>query len=102
MQYQLVIQFEATSTVDFERLVAFESVLANELVGPDVVDGHDFGSGEFNIFILTNDPTTTFDQAMKVFQSARLQQSVRVAYRKLTTESYVVLWPPDLKKLRVA
>ena len=102
MKYQLVIQFQAASMMDFDRLVAFEGALADELVGPDVVDGHDFGSGEFNIFILTDHPTSTFDQAMKAVQSASLPHSVRIAYRIITGEDYVILWPPDLVEFRIA
>ena len=102
MKYQLVIQFQASSMDDFHRLVAFESVLADELDGRNSVDGHDFGSGEFNIFVLTDDPTTTFDQTMKVFQSAKLRRSVRVAYRERTGEDYVIFWPPGLLEFRIA
>jgi hypothetical protein len=87
--------------MDFDRLVAFESALADELVGPDEVDGHDCGSGEFNIFILTNHPTETFDQAMKAVQRARLAQSVRAAYRDITGDDYVILWPADLIEFRI-
>jgi hypothetical protein len=102
MKYQLVIQFQATSMMDFDRVVAFEDALADELVGPDVVDGHDFGSDEFNIFILTDHPAATFDQAMKAVRRARLPQSVRVAYRNITGEDYVILWPPGLAEFRIA
>jgi len=88
--------------MDFDRLVAFETALADELVGTDVVDGHDFGSDEFNIFILTDRPTATFDQAMKAVQRARLPQSVRAAYRDSTGKDYVILWPEDLVEFRIA
>jgi len=102
MKYQLVIQFQAASMMDFDRLVAFENALADELVGPDAVDGHDFGSSEFNIFILTDHPTATFDQAMRAIQSARLPHSARIAYRIITGGDYVILWPPGLVEFRIA
>jgi len=55
MKCQLVLQFTAASMEDFDRLV-LEDSLIQELEGLATVDGHDFGMGEFNIFILTDDP----------------------------------------------
>ena len=48
---------------DFDRLVALEDRLIEELGEVATVDGHDFGSGEFNIFVLTDDPSTVFGKA---------------------------------------
>jgi hypothetical protein len=56
MRYQLVLQFAADSLVDFDRLVALEDRLIEELGQLAMVDGHDFGLGQFNIFVLTDDP----------------------------------------------
>jgi len=53
MNYQLGLQFAANSMADFDRLVALETKLMESLDGVGVVDGHDFGSGTFNIFVLT-------------------------------------------------
>jgi hypothetical protein len=58
MKYQLVLQFKATSTQDFDRLVALEDRLNEEL--NDEVDGHDFGAEEFNSFLVTDDVDKTF------------------------------------------
>ena len=68
MKYQLVLQFAADSTEDFDRLIELEDRLIEEL---DVatVDGHDFGSGEFNIFVLTDDPVTVFGKAHEIVTS---------------------------------
>jgi hypothetical protein len=63
MKYQLVLQFAADSMADFDRLVALEDRLVEELDDLTAVDGHDFGSGEFNIFILTDDPAMVFGKA---------------------------------------
>jgi len=43
MKYQLVLQFAAASTEDFDRLVALEDRLIGELDDLATVDGHDFG-----------------------------------------------------------
>ena len=42
---------------DFDQLVILEDKLIEELGSVATVDGHDFGSGEFNIFVLTDEPT---------------------------------------------
>jgi hypothetical protein len=53
MKYQLVLQFQAESVQEFDELVVLEELLVKKLPLDSEVDGHDFGSGEFNIFILT-------------------------------------------------
>ena len=56
MKYQLVLQFYASSIEDFDQLIEIEEMLESTLGNLHEVDGHDFGSGEMNIFIHTNDP----------------------------------------------
>jgi len=63
MNYQLVLQFVVNSTADFDRLVSLETKLIESLGEVGVVDGHDFGSGTFNIFVLTNEPTIAFTRS---------------------------------------
>jgi hypothetical protein len=53
-KYQPVLQFDAESQKDYRRLVDFENYLTLHLGDLGDVDGHDFGSGEFNIFIFTD------------------------------------------------
>jgi hypothetical protein len=49
MKYQLVLQFRAEGTQDFDELVVLEDLLIENLPSTSEVDGHDFGSNEFNI-----------------------------------------------------
>jgi hypothetical protein len=103
MDNQLVVQFEASTSDHFARLIHFEETL-NERVGQSaIVDGHDFGSGELNIFVLTDDPMATFDLVQEVAEELRLQQQMRVAFRKarVEDENYVILWPPSLKEFQI-
>jgi len=102
MKYQLVLQFPATSQSDFERLVALEQRLERESGDSSNVDGHDFGSGEFNIFVLTDDPMTAFEKAIAITKSEALNYDMRVAYRELSGENFVILWPPDLAEFTVS
>jgi len=60
MKYQLVLQFPANSMEDFDRLVSLQDTLIEELNEVATVDGHDFGLGKLNIFVLTDDPATVF------------------------------------------
>jgi hypothetical protein len=101
MKYQLVLQFAAASTEDFERLVALEDRLIGELDNLGTVDGHDFGLGEFNIFILTDDPAESFDKAHRVVADQGVPNAMCSAYRQLDGENYVALWPSSLNEFRV-
>jgi hypothetical protein len=101
MEYQLVLQFAAASTEDFDRLVALEDRLIGELDDLATVDGHDFGLGEFNIFILTDDPAESFDKARRVVTDQEVPNAMRSAYRHVDGEGYVILWPSSLKEFKV-
>ena len=102
MQYQLVIQFKADSLDDFDNLMRFEEELGRRIGDSAEVDGHDFGSGELNIFVLTDHPEPTFQCVQEVSASLNPRQSMAVAYRKLTEQDFSILWPPNLKDFRIA
>ena len=51
-----MLQFRGDSRGDYDSMIALEDELIAELQGLAKVDGHDMGSGEANIFILTSDP----------------------------------------------
>ena len=95
-QFQLVLQFPCDSMEEFDAVVGLEVTLIAELSGGITdVDGHDSGSGEANIFILTSEPHETFERAHAVVSRvSRLASVLRAAYRRLDAEEYSVLWPP--------
>lgn len=101
MKYQLVLQFAATSMEDFDRLVALEDSLIEELGNIALVDGHDFGAGEFNIFILTDVPTESFEKAQRVATNQKIPNAMRSAYRQVDGEEYTILWPSSLNEFKV-
>ncbi len=101
-KYQLVLQFDAKSLKDYDRLVAFEDKLAVQLGNLADVDGHDFGSEEFNIFLLTHEPQSAFERAHAFWMTQEISNYMRAAYRKIEREDYVVLWPPDLTEFSVS
>ena len=103
MQYQLTLQFRGDSLGDYDVTVALEDELTAELGDSAEVDGHDVGSGETNIFILTSDPAATFHRTKAVLERAQHLQAVMAAYREVDGEQYVVIWPEgSQKEFRVA
>ena len=103
MTTQLVLQFKADGDLDsFDKLVSFEEALSSMLAQIAEVDGHDFGSGEMNIFILTDDPIATFNLVQQTDESMRPGGEMKAAYRQIDGEDYVCLWPPGLSRFQLA
>jgi hypothetical protein len=103
MKAQLVLQFKTGEDSDsFDRLIRFEEELITIIGETAEVDGHDFGSGEMNIFILTDDPIVTFTLTQKTIDSVRPTGKMKAAYRLLDHEDYVCLWPPELSHFDIA
>ncbi len=80
MKYQLVIQFPVTENFDFDSIIELETRLTLEMGEGYVVDGHDFGASEINLFIQTDDPEAGYEKVLDIL-SAQLISSLRVAYR---------------------
>jgi len=93
MKYQLVLQFKGNTIPDFDSLVTLEDNLQRIVEPIAEVDGHDIGSGEINIFILTADPVATFERAKPFLSDASLLHNVDSAYRDLRSDKYIVVWP---------
>jgi hypothetical protein len=84
----------------FDRLVALQSGLIEELDDVATVDGH-FGSGEFNIFVLTDDPATVFVKAHRIVINEGAPNVMRSAYREMDGENYVILGPSSLTEFSI-
>jgi hypothetical protein len=103
MDYQLVLQFRGDSPADHDSMVALENELIEELSDSADVNGHDAGSGEINIFIITADPVRTFQQSKTVLERKRCSGAVIAAYRPVDGEDYTIVWPQGRSgKFRVA
>ena len=94
MKYQLVLQFPASTEEDFDKLIALEDSLEAAFKNAHDVDGHDFGSGEMNVFIFTNDPKAALGSAKDLIESSGLNLQ-KAAYRDVEGEDYTLLFPED-------
>ncbi|MEM7502688.1 MAG: ABC transporter [Pseudomonadota bacterium] len=92
MRYQLVLQFPVSDITDFDQLIDLEGQLMVALAGAHLVDGHDFGSGEMNIFIHTDDPTGAFELARSVVPTT-LESILTAAFRELSSDDYQIIFP---------
>jgi hypothetical protein len=101
MPYILVLQWPASSPADLDELTSMETDLEEALGDSASVDGHDFGSGEMNIFIETDRPAETFSEAVRTLQDRSRWADVRAAYRDGTEDGYTVLWPQGLERFTV-
>jgi len=92
MKYQLVLQFPVTENFDFDALIELETKLTFELGSEHDVDGHDFGSGDMNIFIHTNSPNDAFEKVI-VLLSDQFAPTLKAAYREVGSDRFIWLHP---------
>ena len=97
-EYVLVIQFPANDNADFDALIAIEDDFVSTLEPQHSVDGHDFGSGEMNIFIFSNSPEEVFTGHVRgILESHEKLDVAMVAWRPVEGEHYSVLWPQPFR-----
>lgn len=65
---QIVFQRPASSMEDCDLLIAIEETIREGLGPIALVDGHDIGAGEMNVFIHTNEPNGAFEKTMSLIQ----------------------------------
>lgn len=102
MKYQLILQWPASSIDDYDSMIEVEDLLIEQLSDDGQVDGHDAGSGEVNIFILTNFPERVFKEAQAIFATHDVATQARAAFREIGKDDYTVLWPKGSKEFAIA
>ena len=103
MKYILVLQWPGISESDYDELIAMEDRLEADLpFAHGFVDGHDFGSGEMNIFIHTDQPLDAFRDATVVLSGDPRWADVRAAYRPTEGNYFVLVWPETLLEFSVS
>jgi hypothetical protein len=97
---QFVIQFRIEqhgSVEDFDRLIAIEEALDQELERSSIngfVDGHDMGSGEMNIFAYFPSSQIGTEFLTSFVRNQDWALEVVIAERE-PNDSYRVFWPGD-------
>jgi len=103
MEFILVLQWPATSEADFDSLIAMEESLESSLdEAHGYIDGHDFGSGEMNLFVHTDRPLDAFGDAQSALGADPRWATVRAAYRSRAGDQYTVVWPSTLQSFSVS
>ena len=102
MNYQLVLQIPASSITDFDRLIMLEEAIIDGLGSTGDVDGHDAGSGEMNIFVLTDDPKLAFDRIKTIPDVGDHLLNMKVAFREVGKHEFTIIHPHDLKSFAIA
>lgn len=101
VRYILVLQWPGESEADFEALMSMEVEVDAALGRYAVVDGHDFGSGEMNIFVETDRPVEALAAAANALCTGPRWGDLRAAYREAQGGTYEILWPQSLRKFSV-
>lgn len=100
MKYLLVLQLPEVM-LSYEDILELENKLISELKGLALVDGHDFGVGEINFFIMTNEAQTIFEKIKPLFMGESMKQ-LKAAFREVDGEDYQIIYPPNLKTFSVS
>ncbi len=102
MKYQLVLQLPSGSLADYDRLIELENVITDGLGDIGVVDGHDYGTGEMNIFIHTDEPAVALEKARSLLTGRAGLGQLKAGYRHFDDNNYVPIFPTGLKEFFVA
>lgn len=97
MPYILTLQIDGETLADYDKLIEFEDRLSEVLADGDFVDGHDMGSHEMNLFIVTETPHDAFQRIMNSNPELRTRSDLKAAFREADGEEYTVLWPESLR-----
>jgi len=101
MKYQLVLQFPYDgSAAAYDRLMALEDAAIEGIGDKGIIDGHDYGSGEMNLFVHTNDPSEAFSVLKRLF-GPNEEAQVRAGYRDFEEDTYTPIFPTSLKHFSV-
>jgi hypothetical protein len=101
MKYQLVLQWPGISVADYDRLISLEETIRDGLGDVGIVDGHDFGSGEMNIFVHTDNPESAFEKIKALLAARDNLQELTVGFRDFDEDGYTPVYPDGLKHFSV-
>jgi hypothetical protein len=102
MRYQLILQLPAFSAEDYDEMIELEEIIIGHLANLGCVDGHDAGSGEMNIFILTDSPKAAFDRIGQMPAIRNVMPDLKAAYREIGKDDFTILHPIGLTRFTIA
>ena len=102
MKYQLVLRLPASSIKDYDAMIELEETIMRSLGDLGTVDGHDAGSGEMNIFILSDQPKLAFERVKQVLGTKDFMPELKVAYLEIGNDEFAILHPADLSHFTIA
>jgi len=82
-------------------MIDVENTLMADVGDVALVDGHDAGSGEVNIFLLTDHPRRAFQRAKELLEAGNAMNGLRAAFRDLDGDEYEIVWPTDMSSFSV-
>ncbi|EDL61362.1 hypothetical protein PM8797T_12698 [Gimesia maris DSM 8797] len=102
MKFQLVLQFNGAVISDYDSLVDLESVIIDQIQvdGKTIVDGHDFGSSEMNLFMTVDDPAKVLSQIRTQIEHP-LMNRFKAGYRPISEDGFHAIWPETLHEFSV-
>lgn len=95
MRYQLLLRFPGDVFDEFEDIVELETALVERLGDLIALDGHDMGSDECRIALLTADPENAFRRMRPLLERKDALEAMVAAYRPVGGKDYTVIWPED-------
>ena len=90
VRYKLHLQWK---NLRLDDLIEIEDRLTEGLSSKAAVNGHEIGRDEGDIFISTDDPQGTFDEAKTILVSLGHWDGIRAAFRETSEDEYTILWP---------
>jgi hypothetical protein len=87
---------------ELSPVVGHRGTIRQGLGAIGLVDGHDIGAGEMNVFIHSDDRKGTFGKAMSLIQGKYDLKELIVGYRNFEHDDYTPVFPPGLTVFRVA
>ena len=101
MSYFLVLQWHGESQPSYDDLMAIEDVLIDRLGDTGDVDGHDVGSDESSIFIVTDSPERCLRMSLLLIDSP-YREAMVAGFRPMDGQSYTAIWPPTRTEFSVS
>jgi hypothetical protein len=101
VKYQLVLQWPCSSSSDGVGLLSIEGLIEKAIGELGVVDGHDIGSGEMNVFVHTTNPRSAFEKAKRLLFLMGHLPEMKAGSRDFDEDDYTPIWPAELDQFAV-